>query len=157
MASLPNALRIMLSRASRAALAQAGVHPGDVSFVEAHGTGTALGDPIEMGAIKAVFAQGRHEEHPLVMGALKTNIGHLEGAAGIAGLIKLVLVLHNRQVPPNINFSELNHQIDIENFPVSFPTELLSLNHHRNESSSLIGGSKLSATGSITIVNYLAT
>ncbi|CAM9149630.1 unnamed protein product [Chrysoparadoxa australica] len=103
------------------ALDQAGVQPHEVSYVEAHGTGTALGDPIEVGALKAVYGQYRDEESPLVVGALKTNIGHLEGAAGIAGLIKAVLVLQHQAAPPNLHFSKLNPAIDVEGFPVVFP------------------------------------
>ncbi|CAM9882194.1 unnamed protein product, partial [Chrysoparadoxa australica] len=108
--------------AIRQALDQAGVEPHEVSYVEAHGTGTALGDPIEVGALKAVYRWERGEESPLVVGALKTNIGHLEGAAGIAGLIKAVLVLQHQAAPPNLHFRKLNPAIDVEGFPVVFPT-----------------------------------
>lgn len=84
----------------RRALDNAGVKPEDISFVEAHGTATALGDPIEAGALGAVF------HHPLWVGSVKTNIGHLEGAAGIAGLLKVVLALQNRRIPANLHFDK---------------------------------------------------
>ncbi|CAM9906150.1 unnamed protein product, partial [Chrysoparadoxa australica] len=105
------------------ALLQARIASHEVSYVEAHGTGTALGDPIEVGALKAVYGEDRDEDCPLVVGALKTNIGHLEGAAGIAGLIKAVLVLQHQAAPSNLHFSKLNPAIDVEGFPVVFPCE----------------------------------
>ena len=92
----------------RATLADAGLAGCDVDYVEAHGTGTALGDPIEMGALASVLGEDRSADHPLVMGAVKANIGHLESAAGIAGLIKAVLVLQHEQAPPNAELNDLN-------------------------------------------------
>eukprot|EP00820_Chromera_velia_P004139 Cvel_3424.t1-p1 / transcript=Cvel_3424.t1 / gene=Cvel_3424 / organism=Chromera_velia_CCMP2878 / gene_product=Erythronolide synthase, modules 3 and 4, putative / transcript_product=Erythronolide synthase, modules 3 and 4, putative / location=Cvel_scaffold137:112354-129164(+) / protein_length=4811 / sequence_SO=supercontig / SO=protein_coding / is_pseudo=false len=109
----------------RSALAKAGISPVDVSYVETHGTGTSLGDPIEFGALKAVLAPGRSPSHPVVLGALKTNIGHLEGSAGISGLIKLILVLHQKQAPANLHFEKLNPLMDSEDFPFSIPTETI--------------------------------
>lgn len=88
----------------RRALENAGVQPSEISYVEIHGTGTSLGDPIEATALDAVFAAGRSASHPLTTGSVKTNIGHLEGAAGMAGLIKLVLSLQHRQIPANLHF-----------------------------------------------------
>jgi acyl transferase domain-containing protein/acyl-CoA synthetase (AMP-forming)/AMP-acid ligase II/acyl carrier protein len=88
------------------ALQQAGVRPEAVSYVEAHGTGTALGDPIELGALAQVF--GGPRPTPLLLGSVKTNIGHLEAAAGMAGLIKVVLSLMHRSVPPHLHLSQPN-------------------------------------------------
>uniref|UniRef100_A0A0G4G213 Ketosynthase family 3 (KS3) domain-containing protein n=1 Tax=Chromera velia CCMP2878 TaxID=1169474 RepID=A0A0G4G213_9ALVE len=119
------------------ALRDGGVEASDVCFVEAHGTGTALGDPIEVGALKAVYGQGREAANPLVVGALKTNFGHLEGAAGIAGFIKLVLVLVQRRAPPNLHLKQLNPHLDIEGFPVVFPTESVALEGMGGGTSSL--------------------
>ncbi len=87
----------------RQALANAGLAPDGVSYVEAHGTGTALGDPIELGALDRVFGTGRPGADPLHVGSVKTNIGHLEAAAGIAGLIKLVLALRHETLPPHLH------------------------------------------------------
>ncbi len=94
------------------ACARAGIRTADVHYVEAHGTGTPLGDPIEAHALGTVFGHERAGDQPLLIGSVKTNIGHLEGASGIAGLIKLVLSLHHRQIPPSLNFETPNPHID---------------------------------------------
>src|SRR5438874_5564748 len=86
----------------RAALARAAVDPAEIGYVEAHGTGTSLGDPIELRALGA--ALGRPAERPLFVGSVKTNVGHLEAAAGIAGLIKTVLALQHQEIPPHLHF-----------------------------------------------------
>ncbi len=95
----------------RQALAAAGVAPAEVEYFEAHGTGTSLGDPIEVEAIGAVLGQGRARDRPLVIGSVKTNIGHLESAAGIAGVIKVVLAMQHGAIPPHLHFHEPNPQI----------------------------------------------
>jgi acyl transferase domain-containing protein/acyl carrier protein/SAM-dependent methyltransferase/NADP-dependent 3-hydroxy acid dehydrogenase YdfG len=94
------------------AYARAGIEAADVQYVEAHGTGTTLGDPIEAQALGNVLGHKRAADRPLLIGSVKTNIGHLEGAAGIAGLIKLVLSIHQRQIPPSLNFEIPNPHID---------------------------------------------
>ncbi len=88
----------------RTALAAAGLEPTQSSYVEAHGTGTRLGDPIEVRALEAVYGVGRTADNPLVVGSVKTNIGHTEAAAGVAGLIKLVLSLRQRVIPSICTF-----------------------------------------------------
>ncbi len=92
----------------QAALRQAGLAPGDVDYVEAHGTGTALGDPIELRALQAVIGRHRPPGAPLLVGSVKTNIGHLESAAGAAGLLKLVLAVQHAELPPHLHFTEPN-------------------------------------------------
>jgi acyl transferase domain-containing protein/NADPH:quinone reductase-like Zn-dependent oxidoreductase len=104
----------------QAALKDAGVQAGEVGFVEAHGTGTSLGDPIEMGAIAAVYGPGRTE--PLPVGAIKTNFGHLEGSAGIAALIKAILCVERGEIPPNLHFDPPNPHIAWEDLTVRVPT-----------------------------------
>ena len=106
----------------RAALADAQVAPAVVSYVEAHGTGTSLGDPIEVGALGAALCTGRSADQPLMIGSVKTNVGHLEAAAGIAGLIKVVIALQSAQIPPNLHFRKGNPHIDWAMWPVSVPT-----------------------------------
>ncbi|MBD2522077.1 type I polyketide synthase [Nostoc sp. FACHB-133] len=112
----------------REALANAGVKPYQVSYVEAHGTGTPLGDPIEVSSLAAVLGEGRSPNHPLALGSVKTNIGHLESAAGVAGLIKVVLAMQHQQIPPHLHFQKLNPYISWGNLPISIPTELTPWN-----------------------------
>jgi acyl transferase domain-containing protein len=107
-----------------AALKNAGVAPSQVGYVEAHGTGTALGDPIEMRALAAVMGQGRPHERPLLVGAVKTNIGHLEAAAGMASLIKVVLSLQHREIPPHLHFKNPSPHIAWSEIPVRVATTL---------------------------------
>jgi acyl transferase domain-containing protein/acyl carrier protein len=107
----------------RQALARAGIQPKDVTYVEAHGTGTSLGDPIEMGALVEAFGEGRESGQALVVGSVKSNLGHLEAAAGIAGLIKAILAVHHGAIPPHLHFKEWNPGISLGEFPVQIPTE----------------------------------
>ena len=90
----------------RSALASARLDPADIDYIEAHGTGTALGDPIELGALHQVFGE-RNGSAPLVLGSVKTNLGHLESAAGIAGFIKTVLTVQHGYIPRHLHFTEL--------------------------------------------------
>ena len=95
----------------RAAYANAGMQPTEVDYVEAHGTGTLLGDPIEARALGTVLGRGRPADAPLLLGAVKTNLGHTEAAAGIAGFIKTVLAVQRGQIPPNQRFESPNPHI----------------------------------------------
>ncbi len=106
----------------RQALANAGVEPSQIGYVETHGTGTVLGDPIEVEALAAVLGQPRADGGTCVLGAVKTNIGHLEGAAGIAGLIKVVLSLQHQAIPRNLHFKTLNPHISLADTPFVVPT-----------------------------------
>jgi myxalamid-type polyketide synthase MxaE and MxaD len=106
----PEAQRAVL----REAYARACVAPEHVHYVEAHGTGTALGDPIEAAALGAVLGANREAGRPLRVGSVKTNLGHLEPAAGIAGLIKVALALEHRLLPPSLHFEEPNPNIPFE-------------------------------------------
>jgi acyl transferase domain-containing protein len=102
----------------RQALTRAGVEPHQVQYVEAHGTGTALGDPIEIQALGAVYGTDRPQDSPLWVGAVKTNIGHLETAAGIAGLIKLVLSLNQQEIPAQLHFQTPSSKISWSDLPI---------------------------------------
>ncbi|MDJ0796950.1 MAG: beta-ketoacyl synthase N-terminal-like domain-containing protein [Calothrix sp. MO_167.B12] len=108
----------------RQALEKAGVKAAQISYVETHGTGTSLGDPIEVNSLKKVLMEGREGNQPCWIGSVKTNIGHLESAAGIAGLIKVVLSLQNKEIPPHLHLKQLNPLIKIKNTTIQIPTEL---------------------------------
>jgi len=106
----------------RAALRNAGLKPSDIAYVEAHGTGTSLGDPIEVQALGNVFGGDRPTDRPLLIASVKTNIGHLEAAAGIAGLIKVVEALRQGEIPPSLHFRTPNPLIPWSELPVAVPT-----------------------------------
>ncbi|HEU4363324.1 MAG TPA: SDR family NAD(P)-dependent oxidoreductase, partial [Mycobacterium sp.] len=117
-----NGLIAPSERAQEAVLAaayrRAGLSPGAVQYVEAHGTGTSLGDAIEARALGRVLADGRPPGSRCLVGSVKTNIGHLEAAAGVAGLIKVALALQHRVIPPSLNFSEPNPHIPFDRLPL---------------------------------------
>lgn len=110
----PRAQIALLENAYR----QANVSPGLIDYVEAHGTGTKLGDPIEMKALGAVLGRGRAPNTPCAVGSVKTNIGHLEAAAGIAGLIKVALSIQHKQIPPSLHFNQPNPLIPFSHLPL---------------------------------------
>jgi acyl transferase domain-containing protein/acyl carrier protein/2-polyprenyl-3-methyl-5-hydroxy-6-metoxy-1,4-benzoquinol methylase len=106
------------------ACVDAGVQPSQIAFVEAHGTGTAVGDPIEATALGEALCAGRPADDPLLIGSVKTNLGHLETASGIAGLMKAVLVLKHRQIPASLHFQNPNPHIDFEALKLRIPVTL---------------------------------
>lgn len=118
--TVPNGLA--QEKLMRNALEKADLSPQAVSYVESHGTGTKLGDPIEADAISSVYGCHRDPSHPVWLGAVKTNVGHLETAAGMAGLIKVVLSLQHQQIPGNLHFTEPNPLIEWQGLRV--PTRL---------------------------------
>ncbi|KPA17628.1 polyketide synthase [Candidatus Magnetomorum sp. HK-1] len=97
----------------------ANISPGSVTYVEAHGTGTSLGDPIEVEALTRVFQQHTHKKNFCKLGSVKTNIGHTEAVAGMAGLIKVLLMMNHREIPPSLNFKTINPVINLDNSPFS--------------------------------------
>jgi myxalamid-type polyketide synthase MxaC len=124
----------------RAALAVAQLDVSRVSYVETHGTGTALGDPIEVDAIAETYGAPRSAGDSVVLGALKTNIGHLEGAAGIAGVIKTVLCLRRREIPKNLHFVTRNPLVRLEGTSIELATEARAWN--------AVNGSRIGAVSS---------
>ncbi|MEU3855343.1 type I polyketide synthase [Streptomyces sp. NPDC029554] len=110
----------------RRAYANAGIDPADVDYIEAHGTGTSVGDPVELQALADIVGP-RPADRRCLVGSVKTNIGHAEAAAGIAGLIKAVLCLENSTVPPNLHLKNPNPAVDWDNLPLSVPTQATPL------------------------------
>jgi myxalamid-type polyketide synthase MxaB len=108
----------------RQAIAAAGVEPSTIDYVEAHGTGTSLGDPVEIRALMSILGAGRSPARPLLVGSAKSNIGHLEAASGVAGLIKTVLALQHEEIPPHLHFRSPNPEIAWEELPIAIPTRL---------------------------------
>ncbi len=106
----------------RQACRDARVAPATIQYVEAHGTGTLVGDPIEARALGRVLSDGRPGDQPCLIGSVKTNIGHLEAGAGIAGLIKVALALHHRRIPGNLHFDRPNPEIDFDALRLRVPT-----------------------------------
>ena len=110
-------------RVIREALERAGVSPGEVDYLEAHGTGTELGDPIEVRAAAAVYGEGRPAARPLLLGSVKTNVGHLESAAGVAGVVKALLAMRHGVIPKHLHFERPNPRLDWERLPVRVVSE----------------------------------
>jgi len=108
----------------RDAIANAGIDPLEISYVEAHGTGTVLGDPIEVHAVEATYCQGRTADNPLHLGAVKASVGHMEVAAGVASLVKMVLALQAKQIPPHLHFNEPNPDLDLDGSHLKIDTAL---------------------------------
>ena len=106
-----------------AALERAGIAPADVDYVEAHGTGTEVGDPVEANATGAAYGRGRPADRPLLIGSVKTNIGHLESAAGVAGVMKVVLAMQQGVIPPHLHFRNPSPQMDWNRLPLRVTAE----------------------------------
>ncbi len=113
------------------ALEKANISPNELDYIEAHGTGTKLGDPIELNSINSVFENANSNSHICYIGSVKTNIGHLESAAGIASLIKSTLMLNENKIPPILNFKSLNPYIVINEEKIQIATEE-NLRHRKN-------------------------
>jgi acyl transferase domain-containing protein len=111
----------------RNACTVAGIDPREVAFVEAHGTGTPVGDPVEARSLGSVVGKNRPAGFPLLIGSVKSNIGHLESGAGIAGVVKAALSMHYRTVPPSLHFETPNPEIDFEALNLKVPTEPVKL------------------------------
>ncbi|MBF0240942.1 MAG: SDR family NAD(P)-dependent oxidoreductase [Desulfamplus sp.] len=113
----------------RSALSVAGLEPNQIDYVEAHGTGTSLGDPIEVEALGEVFGSSdRNPDKPLKIGSVKTNFGHLEAAAGMASLIKVILSLNHAQIPPHLHFKKPNPRIQWDMLPIEVSKDLTPWN-----------------------------
>ena len=105
------------------ALMRAGIKPHEVDYLEAHGTGTEVGDPIELNAAAEVYGRGRTPDRPLLVGSVKTNVGHLEPAAGVAGLMKVLLSMHRGMIPKHLHFNTPNPRVDWDSLPIQITSE----------------------------------
>jgi len=110
---------------------RAGIDPADIDYVEAHGTGTALGDPIECHSLGSALGQLRPDDSPLLIGSVKSNMGHLETASGVAGMVKALLILQHRSVPPTINLKTPNPNIKFDEWNLKVATENTPLDPHK--------------------------
>ena len=128
----------------RQALANAGVRPESVDYLEVQGTGTSVGESIEVGALSAIYGQNRPAERPLAIASVKTNIGHTEAASGVASLLKVVLALQNKQIPPHLHLKQPNPYIEWNEIPFKVPTELMPW---KKESSRFAGISAFGFSG----------
>ena len=127
------------------ALDQAGITPDQIDYIECHGTGTPLGDPIEVQSIGSMLEENRPENRPVILGSVKSNIGHTEGAAGIAGVIKTVLSLQHEEIPQTLHAAQLNSAIDWEELPVQVAQQKLAWK--KNGKSRLAGVSSFGFSG----------
>ena len=109
----------------RKALAKAGLHPDSISYVECHGTGTKVGDAIEVEGLARVF-QRTCQGAPLLIGAVKTNVGHSEAASGISSIIKATMALERAQIPPTHGLKNINPKLKVEDRNISIPTKLVA-------------------------------
>ncbi len=138
----------------RAAMERAQREPGDIAYVEAHGTGTPVGDPIEARAIGTVL--GRKRAAALPIGSVKTNIGHLEPAAGIAGLIKAALVLHHGIIPPSLGFERSNPSIGLDELGLTVARQVAPLAEGREGSSVLVNSFGFGGTNACAVLRSVA-
>ena len=139
-------------RVIAAALQSAGIEACDVDYLEAHGTGTSLGDPIEVQAAGAAYGAGRDAGRPLLIGSVKTNVGHLEAAAGIAGLIKVILSLEHDEMPKHLNFQKASPHIPWDTLPVRVVDEAVPWTRNGRPRVAGISGFGFSGTNAHLIV-----
>jgi acyl transferase domain-containing protein/SAM-dependent methyltransferase/acyl carrier protein len=137
----------------REALANAGLQPNEIDFVEAHGTGTSLGDPIEARALADVFGQGRTSDRSLRVGSVKSNFGHAESAAGIAGLIKAVLALQHGIIPPTLHLKKLNPHISWSGLAIGVPTAATPWHCHSSRRGAGVSSFGFSGTNAHVILS----
>ena len=135
-----------LEQVMETALSEAGVLPSEVDYLEAHGTGTAVGDPIELDAVANVYGRGREADQPLLTGSVKTNIGHLESAAGVAGLIKAVLAVRRGVIPKHLHFDDPNPSFDWDSQPIQVTSTMMDW-PHRSDRPRLAGVNSFGISG----------
>ncbi|KAL6594873.1 hypothetical protein U3516DRAFT_647398 [Neocallimastix sp. 'constans'] len=129
----------------------AGISPDQVSYVEAHGTGTPLGDAIEIHALNEVYAGSHSKENPLIVGSIKSNIGHTCEAAGLAGIAKVIVSMKHNSIPKIIHFNKLNPEIDTSLIPMKIPTRLLPWKSSNEDEPLIAQVSSFGLQGSIVV------
>ena len=134
------------------ALARAGVEPSEVDYLEAHGTGTYLGDSIELRALASVYGRGRETERPLLVGSVKTNIGHAEWAAGMASVMKAVMAMRTGVIPAHLHFKEPNPNFDWERMPLRITSEQTPWPSHQGRLLSAVNSFGLSGTNAHVVL-----
>lgn len=140
-----------------AALKNAGLQAEQVDYIEAHGTGTPLGDPIEINALSSVLAEQRDLQHPVLIGSIKTNFGHMEGAAGIGGFIKAALAVQKGKIPAHLNYAIPNHHIDWQSCGIQVVEQLQDWPEKEEQSLRTAGISAFGLSGTnvhILVQNY---
>ena len=146
-----------LEQVMETALSDAGVLPSEVDYLEAHGTGTAVGDPIELDAVASVYGRGREPDRPVLTGSVKTNIGHLESAAGVAGLIKAAMVVKRGVIPKHLHFNDPHPGFDWERHPLRVTSAMTDW-PRRGDQPRLAGVNSFGITGTnahIVVEEYL--
>ncbi|NEO77838.1 type I polyketide synthase [Moorena sp. SIO4G3] len=121
--TVPN--RMAQKQVIQQALANSKLEPHQISYLEAHGTGTSLGDPIEIEALAEVYGKNRPADQPLIVGSVKSNIGHLEAAAGVSSLMKVILALQHQEIPAHLHFKQPNPHVDWDRLPIKIPSSLI--------------------------------
>jgi len=134
------------------ALKNAGLKPEQISYLEAHGTGTTVGDPIEANALGSVFSSSHSADDPLIIGSVKSNVGHGESASGIISLIKSILIQQHRQIPPNLHLNQPNPKVPWDDYPIKVATELIPWDPPAEKSYIGINGFGFSGTNAHIIV-----
>ena len=105
-------------------MAKGGISPDDITYIECHGTGTKVGDAIEVEALSHVFQ--RNSQHPLLIGSVKSNVGHSEAASGISSVLKATMALERGQIPPTHGLKNINPKLKVDERHFSIPTELMA-------------------------------
>ncbi|MDZ8184145.1 MAG: beta-ketoacyl synthase N-terminal-like domain-containing protein [Nostoc sp. ChiSLP02] len=142
----------------RQALENAGVAPNAMNYIEVQGTSTSVGQPIEVEALAAVYGKDRPQDNPLLIGSVKTNIGHLEAASGMASLMKIVLAMQHGEIPPHLHLNKPNSYIEWEKLPVKVPTQ--NTPWHQGSQQRIAGVSAFSFSGTnahVVLEEYTAT
>lgn len=135
------------AKAMELALERAGISPNDVEFLETHGTGTPVGDPIEIAAVAKAYGSNRRRKEPLIIGSVKTNIGHTESVCGIASIQKTLLSMKNELIPKHLHLKELNPDVKLDSIPARLPLQALPWKRRKGGKPRIAGINSFGITG----------